>query len=376
MSSSNTPQKPFKFDVRKEIAEITTAPHIVGGLIAILILLCCVPFFFFLLPFVIVVLVVLYKMSEGNEAKALKLARAHLNGKSSTLEISESVETANALVLNDWGIVYVTVGKPAIEVPWREIKSVDETSIGILNFNCDKFNFEVNLSIGRYNLITEALYEKLPGRVQFDVDPQTGNSNILDRLKDGPREWSSKKSRLIVSEDGIEYGGNRMSWLEISSVRESRVYVDEGPDTLFLTFSSGGNRFDVTDDVVSLDKELPCYTGYDLLKLIVYDRIPGRTQFEEEALTPSKRALEEFKRGQDATKAGFAFALKSGKLHVIEPHFHNMLKLVDKFHLDKHSCVQDFFQDYGLLFQKTGRDREAEQLASRLSNGKRLSGGN
>lgn len=366
MSNTNTPQKPFKFDVRKEIAEITSTPAILGGLIALLILLCCVPVFIILLPFVVVALVVLYKMAEGNEAKALKQSRAHLHGKASKLEILESLGTADALVLNDWGVVYSAVGKPPLEIPWSEIESVEETSIGMLKFNAVKATFEVNLSIGRYNLITEALYDRIPGKVQFDVDPQTGHSNILERLRKGPRTWTCRKSQLIVREDGIEYGGNRMGWQDISSVEETRIYVDEGPDTLFLTFSSMSHSFDVYDDAVSLENELPCYTGYDLLKMIVYDRIPGKTSFDRAALTPSERALEEFKRCQDFTRAGFAIATDSGKFDAIEPHFRNMLKLVDKFHLDNHHCVQDFFQDYGVLLERTGRESEAAPLAKRL----------
>jgi len=46
-----------------------------------------VPVFLFLIPFVIIFLVILFKVGENNNAKALEIARRHTGGTQGKLEI-------------------------------------------------------------------------------------------------------------------------------------------------------------------------------------------------------------------------------------------------------------------------------------------------
>jgi hypothetical protein len=67
-----------------------------------------VPPFLLLLPLVLIILTALFILSQRNDAKAKKIARSHLAGRTSDLEIIESAGTATALALNGWGVVYVS----------------------------------------------------------------------------------------------------------------------------------------------------------------------------------------------------------------------------------------------------------------------------
>ncbi len=50
----------------------------------------------FLIPFVIIFLVILFKVGENNNAKALEIARRHTGGTQGKLEILEDMELAAA----------------------------------------------------------------------------------------------------------------------------------------------------------------------------------------------------------------------------------------------------------------------------------------
>ena len=358
-------QRPVKFDVRKEIAEITKAPHIVAGIIVFLIFMCAVPVFWFILPFAIIFLVVLYKVGEGNNAKALKIARAKLGGNESKLEISEDMELASSLVLNDWGVIYLPAGKPPIEMAWGEIDSVEETGLAYLEFNAGKKKLKADLAVRRYTLISESLNEKLPGRCKFLIDPKTGESELLKRLKEGPKEW--KKEKLRIDDSGIEYDGNKMSWDEMESVVEEEVFHHDSMPTHALSFFNGRTKFAVGSFHVSNGTGLPGSSAYDYMKAVTKEKLDRKASFLKNAAVPYKRALDEFERSQDAMKAAFALALKSCKFHVIEPHFKNMLRIVDKFKLQDERSVQKFFHDYALLLQRTGREDEAQAMGRRVN---------
>lgn len=356
--------RPAKLDMRKEMAELRSKPTVIGGIIAFLIVLGCVPTFLILLPFVIVFLVILYKIAEGNNAKARAIADKHLGGRSTELDLLESVATASALVLNDWGIVYFTPGKAPIEWAWKEIDSIEETGIGVLRFSNGRTNFEVNLSIHRYMLINEVLTEKLPAKTHFDVDVKTGKSKLLDRLKTEPRRWPNN---LILTNDGIEFNTRHLPWNDISSVRESVVSVEDASDQLTLTFSSSKGSFDIPDYLVSRENELPRYTGYDLLGAIVAERLPNKTNLSKPALTPAIRALHEFERCHEAMAAAYSLAAEKGNFQKLEPQYKYMLDLVDKFHLDHVTEVQKFFHDYAYMLQKLNRPDDAAKLQRRMT---------
>jgi hypothetical protein len=128
------------------------------------------------------------------------------------------------------------------------------------------------------------------------------------------------------------------------------------------------SSFEVPSDIVSREKEIPRFTGFDLLKLIVREKLPSKTDFRSPVLTPLRRAIEEFERSWEAAKGGFAFALKSGKFSKIENnYFKHILRLCDRFKLDETypSITRDFFHDYAQLLERTGRKDEAEEMLRR-----------
>ncbi len=359
-------QKPVKFDVRKEIAEITTKPYAIIGIIVFLIFMCAVPVFFVILPFAIIFLVILYKLGEGNSAKALKIARAKLGGSESKLEIKEDMELASAMVLNDWGVVYLPSGKTAIEMAWGEIDSVEETGLGMLTFKAGSKKLNADLAIRRYIIITEALHEKLKGKCSFLIDPESGESEVIKRLRVEPKDW--KKVKLRIDDSGVEYDGKSMRWDDMSSVREAEVTHLDSMNTVMLTFSNGRDSLVVGSNHVSDGTGLPNASAYDYLKLVASEKLSDRSLFLRDPASPNKRALDEFRRSQDAVKAGYAFAIKSGKFHVIEPYFKEMLKIVDKFNLQNEPRVQRYFHDYALLLQRTGREEEAQAMGARVTD--------
>jgi hypothetical protein len=361
--------QPSEIKTRDEITQITSLPAIATGIVVWLLFCFIVPPFLLLLPLVLVILAALFMLSQGNDAKAKKIARSHLAGRTSDLEIVESAGTATALALNDWGVVYVSPGKRPVEMAWSEINSVEETGIGVLAFRSSKSKFEIDCSLGRYMLITETIYNKIPERTDFDIDPSTCKSRILAKLESTPREWTSRKGRLVVSASGVEFNDTRLNWNDISSVTETYIPGDETAPYQSLTFSSWiSSSFEVPSDIVSREKEIPRFTGFDLLKLIVREKLPSKTDFRSPVLTPLRRAIEEFERSWEAAKGGFAFALKSGKFSKIENnYFKHILRLCDRFKLDETypSTTRDFFHDYAQLLERTGRKDEAEEMLRR-----------
>ncbi|MDX2105529.1 MAG: hypothetical protein SFY67_03920 [Candidatus Melainabacteria bacterium] len=355
----------MKLDVRKEIAEITKYPAVIAGLVVLGILMCMVPVFWILLPFVIVFLVILYKIGEKNNARALKIARKHTGGVACTLEILEDMELASSLVLNDWGIIYLPAGEEAIELAWSQIDSVDEIGLAMLEIKAGQKKLKIDLSQRRYTLITEALDSMLKGKCHFLIDPVTGKSHQLEYLMKQPIEWS--KIKLRVDNDGIKYNGNAMRWDEIESIVEEEVHHRSSMPTLNLSISNGRQKFNLQSDVVSDETGLPGSSAYEHVKVVAKEKLGRKASFIVAAALPAKRGLDEFMRMQDAYKAAYAIVLESGKYHVIEPRFSEMLRIVDKFDLANQICVQQFFHDYALLLERMGRDNEAQLLKRRIN---------
>ena len=84
------------------------------------------------------------------------------------------------------------------------------------------------------------------------------------------------------------------------------------------------------------------------------------------AALPRQRALDEFVRLHDVYKAAYALSFESGKYHVVEPRFAEMLKIVDKFDLEFETSVQHFFHDYATLLERMGRHKESQALSRRI----------
>ncbi len=351
-------------DVRKEIAEITKSKAVIVGLVVLCLLMCMVPVFFILIPFVIIFLVVLYKIGEGNNAKALKIARRHTGCVAGKLEITENMSLASSLVLNDWGVIYVPAGKDAIEMAWSEIESVDEVGLSMLEFKAGRKNLKADLSQGRYLLITETLDSMLKDKCHFLIDPKTGESHLLATLKLQPIEWASVKLR--IDNDGIKYDGNEMRWDEIELIFEETVIYRSDISTLNLSFSNGQRQFNVPSDAVAEGTGLPGSSAYEYLKAVAREKIDRKASFLVPAALPRQRALDEFVRLHDVYKAAYALSFESGKYHVVEPRFAEMLKIVDKFDLEFETSVQHFFHDYATLLERMGRHKESQALSRRI----------
>ncbi|MBX9669089.1 MAG: hypothetical protein K2X93_15800 [Candidatus Obscuribacterales bacterium] len=359
-------QRDIPTQVRKELKEITSKPAIAVGLLLFLILLCTVPAFFFLLIPTVIFLVVLYKIGEGSTAKAKKIARSRLPVASSKLEVFESVGLASCVALNDWGIVFVSPNKPVVEMAWNEIASVAEVASSVLLFKCEVKELPLDLSTSRYFLITDKVHEKLPGKVDFDVDPVSGQSKILQRLTVGPRVFVHNNKSLILDDNGIEFNGQQINWTDVNVVTETFVDGDDGPAYHSLTFSSNTKKFEITQSKFPAEDDLSKMRNFLLLKQIVGEKIPAKTQFTSSALSMRDRAIDEFLRGREAAKVGLAFALKSGKFEPLKEWYEPMLSIADKYDLDDHPAVQDFIQDYVVYLERTDRSTEAQRMNRRL----------
>jgi len=351
-------------DIRKEIAEITKRPAVLIGLLVLCFLMCMVPVFFILIPFVIIFLVVLYKIGEGNNAKALKIARRHTGGVAGKLEINENMELASSMVLNDWGVIYVSAKNPPVEISWSEIESVDEVGLSMLELKAGPKNLRIDLSQGRYMLITETLDTMLKGKCNFLIHPKTGESNLLEFLKRRPMEWSEVKLR--IDDTGIKYDGNEMSWDEMELIFEEQVHHKSSMPTLNLSFSNGKKQFNLPSDLVSENTGLPGSSAYEYIKAVAREKIDRKASFLVPASLPRKRALDEIMRMHDACKAAYALSFENGNYHLVEPRFAEMLKIVDKFELSHETLVQHIFHDYSTLLQRMGRHAESQALKNRI----------
>jgi hypothetical protein len=342
-----------------------TSPWIIlGGLIAVAILVLAVPASIFLLPVVIVAFACLYFAAAGSMKRARERARSHLGlaGKSE-LEVELSLGLTSALVMNDWGVVFARFGRQPIELSWPEIRRVDEPQLGQLAFDTGSgLAFQADLSQERYLLAIRALDAKLPGKTTFDVDPATGQSNLLEKLKRGGFRWRTKSGQLALTEGGIENKSDRMTWDEIESVRGQSFGGDESQVYWELHFTSGERTIQVRSTDFK-DGRPPGTSEYDRLKAIVAERLPSRCTFVLPPPLPRQRAIEEFNRCQEATKVGFSLALKSGKFAYCERQFRHMRWLIDTFSLAGAVDTETFDRDYAELLVRTERSEDGGSIA-------------
>lgn len=357
-------EKHIKIDLDKELAEITKKPAVLIGLLILCLLLFMVPVFLFLIPFVIIFLVILFKVGESNNAKALEIARRHTGGAQGKLEILEEMELSSSLVLNDWGVVYLPATKRAVEMAWNEIDSVNEIGLAMIEIKAGSKQLKLDLSQRRYTLLSETLDSMLEGKCRFLVDPKTGESHQLEFLKEQPLDWSQVK--LYIDNNGIKYDGRAVRWDEIESIVEEQVHHRSSMPTLNLSVSNGHEKFNVPSEQVSEGTGLPGSSAYEYLKLVANEKLGRKASFIVPAALPKNRALDEFMRMQEVYKAAFALVLENGKFQVVEPRFSEMLRIADKFDLANQECVQHFFHDYALLLERMGRTGESEALRRRI----------
>jgi hypothetical protein len=358
--------------VRAEIASVKASispANIAIGVVVFLALLCFAPFFLILLPFAIAGMAVLYWVGTRTESEAKNIAKERLGpDRKSDVNVAENIGIADALVLNDWGIVISSPGKKPVEIAWDKITLVEEPRMGTLLFHTIKGErVEVDLWLHRYLLLTEAINKKLPGKTDFDIDAATGESKILQKLATRPLEWKSKNLTFRVTEHGIKFSEIKIAWQDITSVVETEQTVEDAPSVWYWEFAAGGALYEVDSAEICAANSATGCSG-DQMKAIVAERIPDKTQFIWAAPTANDRAYQEFERCREATKAAFALALGNGNFdRAVEPMFQHMLNIVDRFSLDNKPHVQEFFMHYAELFKLTGRPEESERLLARVT---------
>jgi hypothetical protein len=319
------------------------------------------PFLAIFLPIVIPVMVVLYLMSDRALKNARKAADKRMLGNISKLDVQVS-----ELVLNDWGMFYGAAGKPGMEISWDEITLVDEPQIAMLVFHTHtKRELRIDLSQDRYFDIIWAIQSKIPNRTDFQVDPVTGESRILSKIRSQPLELRGKYGHLLVSDDSISRNGIAIPWNEITSADERSCSDEDVNISWSLTVRSDRSSFTLSS-LDFLDGPQVWDTDYDLIKTIISLKIPNKISFDRRLPTPQERAIEEFNRCQEAIKVGFTLALKSGKFTLPEQYFRHMHALVERFHLEGKVDTRTLYQDYAELLDRTNRPEEAAKMHARV----------
>jgi hypothetical protein len=351
----------------RERPDFANPVTIAVGFIPILILLCCVPVFWIFLPFVIVALVILFFMSETGLKKAKILAQKHLNGSQTKLYAEFSLGLTSAVVLNDWGIVYIRSGAQPVELPWESISFVEEPSIAKLAFYEGKSErFNIDLSEGKYFLATKSIYSKIPQKTKFVFNPETGSSNLKLEIAKEPYEWHGKWGYIASDKNGIRQKKKGketyISWDDLHAVEEIEFSGEDQLTSWELNFKSGDKKM----VIASKDFSEEIHKGqYDFIKMIVELQVPTKRRFVAPALTAQKRAEDEFNRIYESMKAAYSFAVKSGKWDHIENNYKHCLWLLDKFSLQNWVPAEQFLKDYAELLNRTNRGDDGAKLLAR-----------
>lgn len=346
---------------------------IIGGFIFFAILLSMVPVFWILVPFAIIGMVALFFLGTNGLGKARKLAKQKLGPIGKTDLYAEFTPGITAaLVMNDWGIVFAQTGKRPVQIPWDDITKVDEPGVAMLVFHSRSAPLlEVDFSQDKYFLAIQLLHGKLPGRTDFQVDPVTFKSVLLQKLEKAPYSFSGDWGTLTITSDGVEHSqGGTMSWSDIESVKEVEYQGDEGPSMWDLTFNGrGGKSFVLERRGTLADDRQFGYSPYDMIRSIVDQKIPDRTYLAYRAFSPDQRAEHEFEMLYENTEAAMTVALQSGKWDSLEGNFAYCQFLEENFLLRNIKCdVKSFYLDYAELMSRTNRPAEAKRLMSRAEH--------
>lgn len=331
------------------IKDKTSVGSTIGGFIALLIILVACPPLLLLAPFVIVGLVILFFVGQTNSHKARKLVRSHLRGQQSSFEMVQSTGNADAIALNDWGLVFVRAGRKPIHCAWHDIQKVHEAHLGVLHFYARHADFEIDFTQNRYFQIIEVLEKHIRDRLQLMIDPATGKSKFAEMLAAQPFEWKGRHGHFVISREGIRLDDKRLAWDEIDRVTELYRQIDEEEPDRKLVFEGRGVRMVLDNKMVDKDNLLPRYTDFDLVRAIAKERIPHKVSLYNEAPSPRERAFWEFQQMQEASEAAFSLALNSGKFDHVEAEFRKMRALVDKYSLHDEPAVKEFLEHDTLL---------------------------
>lgn len=349
------------------VAEVPLKNLIFGGMFAMLFSCLIVAL---LLPFMLVLIVpvALFLMiflacslafGEISSRKAQSIANRHLSSPGKTkLQVIEQVGDKSALVLNDWGVVFASVGSRPIEFSWDEIAQVEESQAKVLIVK-DRNNsmFKLDLAIAkRFFLVTASMFSKIPARCNFDINPLTGQSRLMEKLKTEHREWKGLWGHVRVSDEGVEFNDKKIQWDVLQEVEETVADADPDPGMLgkiySLHFKAPGTSFVVTSDHLE--------NGYDLLKRITAEKRPQATSFAGDASSPRDIAYDEFCLLQELLSV--PAPLNKRKAAYLERYYSYMFQLINRFKFKFYPQVRRFLEDYANVLRFTGREAEAKQL--------------
>lgn len=351
----------------EEVDEVSAVRLAVGGASAMLFscLLACL-----FLPFLIILIIpagvflmaylawsLVY--SELSSRKAQGLAKKHLgiNGKSK-LQVIENVGDSSALVLNDWGLVFCTIGKKPVELAWNEITQVQEPEAKVLTvYGNNKTKFKLDLAVAkRFFLVTASMFAKVPRVCDFDINPLTGESCLLSKLRMQPREWKGLWGRFVINADGVQFHDKKIHWDLLQEVDETVVDADPDPGILgkiwTLHFNSVNDSFSVSSSQLE--------NGYELVKRVVSEKCPNRISFVTPAKLPQDIAYEEFCFLQELLDLSAPWTKR--RAAVMERYCSYMFTLVKRFKFKFYPQVRKFLESYAGLLRCLNRDEEARVL--------------
>lgn len=302
-----------------------------------------------------------YSLAKGEmmtrKAQALAKKRLGPGGKTTLNIIETALEptiTGGELVMNDWGLVYLEAGKRPIELSWQDIEKVEEPSPMRITVH-GKGRKPFVIVPTRYYLVAAAMFEKLPHRTQFDVNPISGESRLVDKLNAEPRSWGKYK----LDANGIKWDKDSVRWDEIQSVREMIFETNEGTSHKELEVKGFAKSFRIHEADGNDDT-------YSIVKAIMEDRLPSnKCEFEYKGPSAMGRAVLEFDRMAETTRVGMKTARVTHKYEHLESYFAHMQTLVETFSLEGRD-VDKFRIDYADVLQYTGRTDEANALLKQV----------
>ncbi len=349
------------------VADVPLKNLVIGGMSAMFFSCIIVGL---LLPFMLVLIipVALFLMiflacslafGEMSSRKAQSIANRHLSSPGKTkLQVIEQVGDKSALVMNDWGVVFCSVGKRPVELSWDEIAQVEEPQVKVLVVrDRNNANFKLDLAVAkRFFLVTASMFSKISSRCNFDINPLTGQSLLEQKLRTEPREWKGLWGHFKVSSEGVEFNDKKIHWDVLQNVDETVADADPDPGMLgkiySLHFKAPGTSFTAKSDQLE--------GGYDLLKRLTAEKCPQATSFAGDAQTPRDIAYDEFCLLQELLDV--PTPLNKRKAAYLERYYFYMLQLIRRFKFKFYPQVRRFLEDYAKVLRFMGREAEAKQL--------------
>lgn len=339
----------MKNRILAEFKDICARPQFLfGPLVFIFLTALFAPVFLLLLIPAVIFLTVLYGAGKSASEIALKTSRSLVQGTKSQLEVCEPMALASALVMNDWGVVYASPGKRSAQISWDSIRRVRENELRRLYIEAEE-DLEINLAVHRYTLVTETIQKKIPHKTDFLIDANTGESRVCKRLEQTPFIWKARK-KLIIDANSITIEGKKLDW---NAIRVEEILIpgefNEVPDYCALNFFTANSNYEVSRVDIELEDEIPNYGRFELLKIIVSEKIPRLVSFTSLPWTPQLLAIDELERSYESLKVGLQFAIANGKLEPMEEYCKPILRLIEKYKLEELEIAKEFMHNYALL---------------------------